>query len=100
MKICSLLPSGTEILFALGLGDQVIGVTDLCDYPDEARNKPIVCRSKIDVAVLSSEQVEEEMRRILSSGESPYDLDQEWLMEHSPDVVLTQDLRQRPATSR
>ncbi|MDA0734212.1 MAG: ABC transporter substrate-binding protein [Chloroflexi bacterium] len=92
MKICSLLPSGTEILFVLGLGDQVIGVTDLCDYPDEARNKPIVCRSKIDVSVLSSEQVEEEMRRILSSGESPYDLDQQWLLDNSPDVVLTQDL--------
>lgn len=92
MKICSLLPSGTEILFALGLGDQVIGVTDLCDYPDAARNKPIVCRSKIDVSVLSSEQVEEEMRRILSSGESPYDLDQQWLLDNSPDVVLTQDL--------
>jgi len=92
MKICSLLPSGTEILFALGLGDQIIGVTDLCDFPDEAREIPIVCRSKIDVSVLSSQQVEEEMRRILSSGESPYDLDQQWLLEHSPDVVLTQDL--------
>ena len=92
MKICSLLPSGTEILFALGLGDQIIGVTDLCAYPREARNKPIVCRSRIDVSSLSSEQVEEEMRRILSSGESPYDLDQGWLVENSPDVVLTQDL--------
>ena len=92
MKICSLLPSGTEILFALGLADQIIGVTDLCDYPREARNKPIVCRSRIDVSSLSSEQVEEEMRRILSSGESPYDLDQGWLVENSPDVGLTQDL--------
>jgi iron complex transport system substrate-binding protein len=92
MKICSLLPSGTEILFALGLGEQVIGVTDLCDFPEEARNKPIVCRSKIDVSVLSSQQVDEEMRRIQSSGESPYELDQQWLLEHSPDVVLTQDL--------
>jgi len=92
MKICSLLPSGTEILFALGLGDQVIGVTDLCDFPDQARNKQVVCRSRIDVSRLSSEQVEEEMRRILSSGESPYDLDQQWLLASSPDVVLTQDL--------
>jgi iron complex transport system substrate-binding protein len=92
VKICSLLPSGTEILFALGLGDQVIGVTDLCDYPPEARTKPIVCRSKIDVSVLSSDQVEEMMRRILSAGESPYQLDQEWFSQNSPDVVLTQDL--------
>ena len=92
MKICSLLPSGTEILFALGLGDLVIGITDLCDYPPEVRSKPIVCRSKIDVSVLSSDQVEELMHSILAAGESPYDLDQEWLVEQSPDVVLTQDL--------
>ena len=92
MKICSLLPSGTEILFALGLGDQVMGVTDLCDYPPEAAAKPVVCRSRIDVSVMSSEEVEQEMHRILSSGESPYDLDQEWLMEQAPEVVLTQDL--------
>ena len=92
MKICSLLPSGTEILFALGLGDQVIGVSDLCDYPPEAREKRIVCRSKIDVLALSSDQVEEMMHRILASGESPYELDQPWLEQHAPDVVLTQDL--------
>ncbi len=92
MKICSLLPSGTEILFALGLGEQVMGVTDLCDYPPEVSAKPVVCRSRIDVSIMSSEEVELEMRRILSAGESPYDLDQEWLAAQSPDVVLTQDL--------
>ena len=74
MKICSLLPSGTEILYALGLGDQIIGVTDLCDYPPEVREKPVVCRSRIDVATMSSEEVEAMMRRILSAGESPYEL--------------------------
>ena len=91
-RICSLLPSGTEILFALGLGDRIIGVTDLCDYPSEATDIRVVCRSRIDPAVMSSEEVEAEMSRILSAGESPYDLDVEWLMEASPDVVLTQDL--------
>jgi iron complex transport system substrate-binding protein len=92
VKICSLLPSGTEVLFALGLDDQIIGVTDLCDYPPEAQTKPIVCRSKIDVSALSSDQVEEAMRQILAAGESPYQLDQEWFLQNSPDVVLTQDL--------
>ncbi len=92
MRICSLLPSGTEILFALGLGDRIIGVTDLCDYPPAAADIRVVCRSRIDPAVMSSEEVEAEMSRILSAGESPYDLDAEWLMEASPDVVLTQDL--------
>ena len=92
MRICSLLPSGTEILFALGLGEQVIGVTDLCDYPPAAAAKRVVCRSRIDPSVLSSEAVEAEMRRILEAGESPYELDTEWLRQAAPEVVLTQDL--------
>ena len=92
MRICSLLPSGTEILFALGLGDQIIGVTDLCDYPPEAADIRVVCRSRIDPSVMSSEEVEAEMSRILSSGESPYDLDVEWLQNAAPDLVVTQDL--------
>ncbi len=92
MRICSLLPSGTEILFALGLGEQIIGVTDLCDYPPEAAAKRIVCRSRIDPSVLSSAEVEAEMHRILAAGESPYDLDVAWLRQAAPDAVLTQDL--------
>lgn len=86
------MPSGTEIAFALGLGAQVIGVTDLCDYPPAAVGKRIVCRSRIDPSTLSSAEVEAEMRRILEAGESPYDLDTEWLRQAAPDVVLTQDL--------
>ena len=92
MKICSLLPSGTEILFALGLGDQVAGVSDLCDYPPEARSKPVVSRSKVDPSVLSSDQVEAAMVELLARGENPFELDQEWLVRESPDVILTQDL--------
>ncbi len=92
MKICSLLPSGTEILFALGLEDQVAGVSDLCDFPAEARAKPVVSRSKVDPSVLSSEEVETAMNALLISGENPYELDQDWLVRESPDVILTQDL--------
>ena len=92
LKICSLLPSGTEILYALGLEDRIIGVTDLCTYPPEVRAKPIVSRSKIDTASMSSDAVEAMMRRLQQTGESPYDLDVAWLQEQRPDVVLTQDL--------
>ena len=92
MKICSLLPSGTEILFALGLGDQVAGVSDLCDFPAEARFKPVVSRSKVDPSVMSSDEVEAAMIDILTRGDNPFELDQEWLVRESPDVILTQDL--------
>ncbi len=92
MKICSLLPSGTEILYALGLGDQIVGVTDLCDYPPEVKDKPLVCRSRIDVDSMTSQQVESMMRSIMEAGESPYELDGDWIANNSPDVVLTQDL--------
>ena len=92
MKICSLLPSGTEILYALGLGDQITGVSDLCDYPPQAADKPVVSRSKIDPSVLSSEEVEAAMIDLLRSGENPYEIDEDWLARESPDVILTQDL--------
>jgi len=92
MKICSLLPSGTEILFALGLGEQIVGVSDLCHYPPEARYKHVVSKSKINAEVLTSDQVEALMQRLLASGESPYDLDNDWILNNAPDVVLTQDL--------
>ncbi len=92
MRICSLLPSGTEILFSLGLGERIIGITDLCDYPPAAAGIRVVCRSRIDPSVMSSAEVEAEMHRILAAGESPYDLDVDWLRQAAPDVVLTQDL--------
>ncbi len=92
MKICSLLPSGTEIVFALGLGDQLIGVTDICDYPPEATKKRVVSRSLVDPAHLSSAEVERRMQEILRAGKSPFVLDADWLQAEKPDLILTQDL--------
>ena len=93
MKICCLLPSGAEILYALGLADKIIGVSDLCDYPPEIlETKPVVSRSRVDPSVMSSEEVEAALRDILSKGESPYDLDYEWLARELPDIIFTQDL--------
>ena len=93
MKICCLLPSGAEILYALGLDDGIIGVSDLCDYPPEIlQTKAVVSRSRVDPAVMSSEEVEATLRDILSRGESPYELDYEWLARELPDIIFTQDL--------
>ena len=93
MKICCLLPSGAEILWALGMAESVIGVSDLCDYPPEIlQTKPVVSRSRVDPSVMSSEEVEAALREMLSSGESPYELDYVWLAKELPDVIFTQDL--------
>ena len=91
MKICSLLPSGTEIVFALGLGDHLVGISDLCDYPPEARHKPVISRSRIDTAVLSSAEVEAKMRSLMERGESPFHIEATSLHQDPPDLVLTQD---------
>ena len=93
MKICCLLPSGAEILCALGLADSIIGISDLCDYPSEIlQTKPVVSRSKVDPAVMTSEEVEAALQDIMSRGESPYELDYGWLAEELPDIIFTQDL--------
>ena len=93
MKICCLLPSGAEILWALSMAESVVGVSDLCDYPPEIlQTKPVVSRSRVDPSVMSSEEVEAALREMLSSGESPYELDYGWLAKELPDVIFTQDL--------
>ena len=93
MRICCLLPSGAEILWALGLADNVIGVSDLCDHPPEIlKTKPVVSRSKVDPAFMSSEEVEAALNDLLTRGESPYDLDYGWLARELPDIIFTQDL--------
>ncbi len=91
MKICSLLPSGTEIVYALGLGDHLVGVSDLCDYPLKAKHKPVISRSRIDTAVLSSTEVEAVMRSLLAKGESPFHIEVASLHRDPPALVLTQD---------
>ncbi len=92
MRICSFLPSATEILFALGLGDQVVGVTHECDYPPAAREKPVVVRSTIDSAALGSGAIEAAVRASLQAAEGLYVVDAEALRHAAPDLIITQDL--------
>ena len=91
MRICSLLPSATEILYALGLGDSVVGVTFECDYPEEARRKPHLVGS-----VLGHDLSPQEIDRVVSEhaarGESIYRIDQELLESLQPDLIVTQEL--------
>jgi iron complex transport system substrate-binding protein len=91
MKICSLLPSATEILFALGLGDQVAGVSHECDFPPEARSKPVLIKSRISHTE-SPAAIDRQVREFLARGESLYSVDLEAMRAIEPDVIVTQDL--------
>lgn len=91
MKVWSLLPSATEILFALGLADEVTGVTHECDYPPTAASKPRVTVSYIDSS-LSSREIDEQVVSRFNEGRQLYGIDQERLLADPPDVIVTQDL--------
>jgi len=92
MRIVSLLPSATEIVFALGLGDQLVGVTHECDWPPEARRIPPVTRSTRDLADLSSREIDRLVGEAIHGGSSLYELDEAALAAARPDLILTQEL--------
>jgi len=91
LQICSFLPSATEILYALGLGDWIAGVTFECDYPPEARNKPIVVGTVLRHN-LAPEEIDREASNSAAHGESLYTVDTEALNRIRPDLVVTQEL--------
>jgi len=92
MRICSLLPGATEIVYLLGLGDQIVGVTHECDYPHEAKQKPIVVRSAINSSQLSSQEIDRRVGELLQAGKGLYTIDEEALQEAAPDIIWTQGL--------
>ena len=91
MRIVSLLPSATEILFALGFDREVVGVSHECDFPPQVRNKRVVIQSRIpkDAAPLEIDRL---VREYVSRGESLYAVDAQALEELAPDLIITQDL--------
>jgi iron complex transport system substrate-binding protein len=92
MRIVSLLPSATEIVFALGLGDQLVGRTHECDYPEEASEVPIVTADVAPEPGSSSRRIHDRVAASLHGGSSLYRLDADRLAELRPDLVLTQEL--------
>jgi iron complex transport system substrate-binding protein len=91
MKICSLLPSATEILFALGLGDDVAGISHECDFPPEAKSKAVLIKSRI-THTESAAAIDRQVGEFLQRGESLYSVDFELLRAIEPDLIVTQDL--------
>lgn len=91
MQICSFLPSATEILYALGLGDSVAGVTFECDFPPEAARKSIVVDTNL-AHDLTSAEIDNTVNDYSSHGEGLYRIDIEKLEALKPDLVVTQEL--------
>jgi iron complex transport system substrate-binding protein len=91
VKIVSLLPSATEIVYALGRGDDLVGVTFECDYPADARTKRIVSTSALPEGLTPSE-IDRVVTERIAAGEDLYRLDADALRDIDADVILTQDL--------
>jgi iron complex transport system substrate-binding protein len=91
VRIVSLLPSATEILFELGLGDDVVGVTFECDFPDGARSKRIVSTSALPEG-LSPAEIDAVVKERMAAGEDLYRLDRGAFSDIDPELVVTQDL--------
>jgi iron complex transport system substrate-binding protein len=92
MKICSLLPSATEILFLLGLGDQIVAVTHECDYPPDAASKLTITQNVIDHERLTSAQIDHHVASNIGRHGSIYNLNEDLLQALQPDLIITQEL--------
>lgn len=92
MKIASLLPSATEIVFELGLGDDLVGVTFECDYPPSARESAMIVVGGMDTAAMSPGDIDEAVHEHLQAAGNLHELHSDLLRIANPDVILTQDL--------
>ena len=91
MRIVSLVPHATELLFALGLGDDVVAVTHECDFPGEVRALPHITRDVLPEG-LSSGEIDAAVRERTERGQAIYELDEHRLAELEPDLIVTQQL--------
>ncbi len=98
-RIVSFLPSATEIACALGLEDQLVGITHECDYPASVTAKPVVVHSAVAVETMTQAEIDEAVSARLRQGLSVYLVDEELLQDLRPDLILTQNLCQVCAPS-
>ena len=91
-RIVSFLPSATEILYQLGAGDQLVGVTHECDFPDEAKSKPRVIHSSFDPAKMDSKEIDKQVVELTHKGGDIYLVDEQVLKKANPDLIVAQGL--------
>jgi len=92
LRIASLLPSSTEIICALGLEENLVGITHECDFPSSITDRPHLTASRISHETMSSKEIDHAVRSQLDGHGSIYDLDEKLLQELNPDLILTQEL--------
>jgi iron complex transport system substrate-binding protein len=92
MRICSLLPSATEVIALLGLSDELVGISHECDYPPSVRSVPIMVEPMIPPHGLASADIDQQVRQLVTSGQRLYRLKDHLLRQARPDLVLSQDL--------
>jgi iron complex transport system substrate-binding protein len=93
-RIISFLPAATEMVYALGLGDALVGVSHECDFPAAARTKPVVVKPALPLDKMSLREIDVAVARRIGSGQSLYEVDETLLRELKPDMILTQNLCQ------
>ena len=98
-NIVSFLPAATEMVFALGLGDQLIGISHECDFPTAARAKAVVVRPALPLEKMTLREIDTAVAERIGSGQSLYQVDERLLRELKPNLILTQNLCQVCAPS-
>jgi iron complex transport system substrate-binding protein len=91
-RIISFLPSATEILYEIGAGSQIIGVTHECNYPKEAKLKPRIINSAFDASTMSSKEIDDKIVELFSSGKDIYVVNDKILKELKPDLIVAQGI--------
>ena len=92
MRICSLLPSATEVIALLGLSDELVGISHECDYPPSVRSVPVMVEPMIPSHGLASADIDRQVSQLVASGQRLYRLKDNLLQQARPDLVLSQDL--------
>ncbi len=90
-RIVSFFPSATELLYELGVGNKVFGVTHECLYPEDVKSKPCIISSVFDPNSMSSREIDDKIVQLMREGKEIYKLDEEKLKHAKPDLIISQD---------
>lgn len=94
LRIASFLPAATEMVYLLGLGDRLVGVTHECDYPQQAKTKPVLVECALDFSGMTMAQIDDTVTARIRSGQSLYAVNEEQLRRAAPTLLITQNLCQ------